>query len=116
MRSGGMDAVVAFHRPGAPVRVGGSRVPGPPVVVAKDVPAEIVAGIGAERFANAENAATAPVVVHVRREPDVETLDPLCTMTDEGGQVYAILSVRPAERDPRRELEIAAVRSAPNAG
>lgn len=115
MRSGGLDDVVTFARPGAPVRDGRSRVVGADVPIAVDVPCEIEAGQGSERFANAENAATAPYILRCRREDDLDTLDAGDVAIDQLGHRYDIKSVRPGPKDPRRELEILAVRMAVNA-
>ena len=117
MRSGGLDNEATFVRPGPPVRVGQSRVPGPDMVIAPDVPCRVTAGEGTERFANAENAATAPIAIYVRREEDTDQInagDAAILATTR--KRYVIKSVRPysgdkrtAGGDPRRELEILAV-------
>ena len=113
MRSGGLDGLVRFVRAGGMVQDGRSRVPGPDVTVADNVPCSVKAGQGTERFANAENAATAPIVISVRREPDLETLDAGdFAILIETGRRYDIKSVRPGERDPRRDLEVLAVGNA----
>ena len=110
MRSGGFDSLVTFTRPGVPTRDGRSRVDGAPVEVAANVPCDIIAGVGSERFASAENAATAPFVIYCRREPDLDSLDPGDHAVDQDAHVYDIKSVRPDPKDPRHGLEIAAVR------
>lgn len=112
MRSGGFDSLVTFTQPGPPVRDGRSRVDGPPVEVAANVPCEITPGVGSERFANAENAASAPAVFRVRKEPDLEQLDAGGNVVDQDGRVYDIKSVRDHPKNPRFELEITAVRKA----
>lgn len=119
MRSGRFDAEVKFVRAGGPQRVGQSRVPGAEVTVADQVPCRVDNGQGTERFANAENAATAPIVIIVRREPDLDSLDTGdVAILVETGKRYDIKSVRPyaGDRrsgggDPRRDLEILAVGS-----
>lgn len=112
MDSGDFDSLVTFTRHGPPVRDGRSRVDGPPVEVAANVPCNIVPGVGTERFANAENAATAPAVFVVRREPDLEQLDAGDCCVDQDGRVYDIKSVRPHPDNPRFDLEVTAVRKA----
>lgn len=112
MRSGDLDSLVAFYRDGEPVREGRSRVSPGAIPIAVNVPAHIIAGVGAERYASAENAATAPYVITIRKEPDVEELGAGHVMKDDLGKLYDISSVRPHPQDPRRDLEIAAVRRA----
>jgi len=110
MRSGDLDSLVKFVRPGVPSRDGRSRVPGADVLVADLVPCHVLGGQGTERFANAENAATAPIVITVRREPDLDGLDTGdVAILLETGKRYDIKSVRPGTRDPRRDLEVLAV-------
>lgn len=117
MRSGGLDNLVTFLRPGPPAREGMSRVKRTDIVIAPDVPCRVTGGEGTERFANAENAASAPIAIIVRREVDLEGLNAgdLAVLQDTGRR-YFIKSVRPytgdkrtAGGDPRRELEILAV-------
>lgn len=110
MRSGDLDALVKFVRPGPLERQGRSRVPVGDVLVADLVPCHVTGGQGSERFANAENAASAPFIITVRREPDLDDLDAGdVAILVESGRRLDIKSVRPGERDPRRDLEILAV-------
>ena len=112
MRSGELDSEVTFVRPGAPAREGRSRVPGADVPIAEKVPCHVEGGQGTERFANDQNAATAPFVITTRREPDLDSLDAGdVAILVETGKRLEIKSVRPGERDPRRDLEILAVGS-----
>lgn len=119
MRSGGQDTLIRIMKPGPPVRDGRSRVDGPDVLVA-ELPCSYLPGQGTERFANAENAATAPAIFRCRREPEIEDVDAGCTILlldlVDGVMVvrsrYDVKSARPAERDPRHTLEFMAVKKA----
>jgi hypothetical protein len=120
MRSGDLDTLIRLVRPGALAQQGRSRVAGADVLIA-EVPARMVSGIGQERFASAENAATAPAVFVIRRSPEVEDVDAgdaLLELEENGdGEMvpvrrYDIKSARPWPQDPRRTLEISGVRNA----
>ena len=118
MRSGDLDCLIRIVRPGALAQAGRSRVAGVEVTVA-EVPARILPGVGQERFASAENAATAPAVIVIRRSPEVEDVDAgdVAVELEEvaGAMVpvrrYDLKSVRPWPQDPRRALELAGVRN-----
>lgn len=119
MRSGNLDCLIRLVRPGALAQQGRSRVPGAEVEIAT-VPASIVPGVGLERFASAENAATAPAVIVIRRSPEVESVDAgdVAVELEEIAGVmepvrrYDLKSVRPWPKDPRRSLELSGVRNA----
>lgn len=120
MRSGDLDNLVRILRPGPLAREGRSRVPGEDVLVADRVPARLQAGVGTERFASAENIATAPAVFIIRREPDVENIEPrfvLVHLLEVDGEMvegdrYDIKSVREWPPEPRQAWEVSCVRLA----
>lgn len=119
MRSGDLDTLIRIVRPGALQQQGRSRVPGAEAVVADNVPARMVAGIGNERFASAENIATAPSVFVIRRDPayEVDAGDIVIELEEQAGVMqpvrrYDLKSVRPWPQDQRHALELSGVREA----
>ena len=109
MLSGKQDRVISFQRKGEEVDNGHERVPGDwaDIAGAEAVPAMFKPGMGSERFANAQNAATAPSVYWVRYMPALADLSPLDRIVD-ATRVYDIKSVKWDGRTTS-QIEIAVV-------
>src|SRR5688500_1571722 len=107
MRSGDLDTEIRIVRPGALERQGRSRVADGEEEIAQ-LMARYVPAIGNERFASAQNIASAPAVFIVRNEPDLAEVGTNCTviLLDLGvpKERFAVKSVRPWPQDPRHAL------------
>ncbi|WP_374295174.1 head-tail adaptor protein [Sphingomonas sp.] len=110
-----LDRRIRIERDGPSKHDGFQNVPGSPAVLA-EVWSSYRAGGGQERYANAENAATAPVVFRVRWRPDFDPdLHGGLTPNDrvrypatDAGALYDIKAVTAIGR--KKWIDIAAVR------
>lgn len=75
------------------------------------VPARMKPGVGSERFANAQNAATAPAVFWFLWCPELAALEPDARLVD-GMLTYEVKSVR-WDGNRNSEVEISAIRMRP---
>lgn len=106
MRSGTLDTLVRLQRLGPPQDDGTTSVPG----AFQDMKPEPVwaserAGGGNERFANAENAATAVTVFRIRWDPDLDDLNPKDRLVRHlDGEEFNILNVNKVGRQDMMEI------------
>lgn len=102
--AGSLDKRVTLQRPGGGVDDGYTRTEG--FADHATVWASVRPGPGTERFANGENAATAPVVVRIRWSENVKGVDPTWRLKFRG-RPYDIKSV--TEIGNRDGIELLAV-------
>jgi Phage head-tail joining protein len=105
MKRRAYDRVIQFQR-STPIDDGLALREGEFVAYGDAVPASFVPGVGSERFANAQNAATAPGIFRFWYTPDLADLTPADRIND-GGIIYGITSVRWDGRTTS-EVEVAA--------
>lgn len=113
--AGRLDRRIRIERDGLPVHDGLQNVAGAPSVFAERW-ASVRPGGGRERFASAENAATAPMVFWLRWDRTLDpsapggvgTADRIRYPARDDGQLYDIKSA--VEIGRREGIEIAAVR------
>lgn len=111
MNLGALDRTVTIQAPGAAVDDGHTLVEGAFATIGGGpLPATYRPTPGTERFASAENAATAPAVFWVRWSADIAGTDPRHQLLDDSGRAHNIVSV--TELGRRDGLEILAVRRA----
>jgi hypothetical protein len=112
MRGGRLDTLIRIKRPGALARDGRSRVAGATTVVVETL-AQYIPGVGSERFASAENIASAPSVFVIRRQSDTESIDAgdQVVLVEDGVETrsFDIKSVRPSPQNPRWSIELSGV-------
>lgn len=107
MPSGKYDRLIQFQAPGL-VDGGMARRKGDWEDLGPAVPARMKAGIGSERFANAQNAATAPAVFWFTWCPELAALEPDARLVD-GLLTYEVKAVR-WDGNRNSEVEVSAVR------
>jgi head-tail adaptor len=110
-----LDRRIRIERDGPPRHDGFQNVAGAPEILA-EVWSSYRAGGGHERYANAENAATAPVIFRIRWQPGLNPDAPMGLNPSDrirypavdGGSIYDIKAVTPVDR--RKWIDIAATR------
>lgn len=106
MGSGAYDRMIQFQRVTL-VDDGLASVEGGWLAHGPEVPARMKPGVGAERFANEQNSATAPSVFWFRWCPQLDDLSPKDRLED-AGRVYDVKAVRWDGRTTS-EVEVSAV-------
>lgn len=110
-----LDRRIRIERDGPSIHDGFQNVPGAPEMLT-EVWSSYRAGGGQERYANAENAATAPVIFRIRWQPGLDPDTPQgLTPADrvryparDDGSLYDIKAVTPIDR--KKWIDIAATR------
>lgn len=110
MPSGKYDRLIQFQEP-ALVDGGLARRKGNYADLGPAVPARMKPGVGSERFANEQNAATAPAVFWFLWCPELADLQPDARLVD-SVLTYEVKSVR-WDGNKNSEVEVSAVRMRP---
>lgn len=110
MPSGRYDRLIQFQAP-ALVDGGLARRKGDWTDLGPAVPARMKPGVGKERFANEQNAATAPAVYWFLWCPELDALAPDARLVD-GAAIYEVNAVR-WDGNRNSEVEVSAIRKRP---
>ncbi len=115
--SGEFDRMIRIERDAPASHDGYQNVPGAPFVLAERW-AHYLPGAGRERFADAENAATAPAIFTIFWSPEVEDVSPVDRVrfpAKNDGRLYDIQRVEEVGRQDKIRI-FAVARAEPVAG